>query len=82
MDTPNCANEAAGMASIRNVSSSKRIVRIFNHLARSSFDCPVGLCLCGLRGLRGDASRVIAKDSTDAPLRSEHYGSLLGNAAN
>src|SRR5208283_2037120 len=66
MATPNCANEAAGMASIRSVSNSKRIVRILNHLARSSFDCPVGLCGCGLRGVRGDASSVIDKNRTDA----------------
>src|ERR1022692_743014 len=56
MDTPNCANEAAGMASIRTASNSKRIVCILNHLARSSFDCPVLPCCCGLRGLRGLAS--------------------------
>src|SRR5579863_2649745 len=61
IDTPNCANDAAGMAKIRSVSNSKRIVRILNHLARSSFDCPVRPCRCGLRGVRGDASSVMAR---------------------
>jgi hypothetical protein len=56
MDTPNCANEAAGMASIRNVSSSKRIVRILNHLARSSFDCPIRTL--PLRAARSKRRRV------------------------
>jgi hypothetical protein len=32
IDTPNCANEVAGMASIRRASNTKRIVRILNHL--------------------------------------------------
>ena len=56
IDTPNCANEAAGMAKIRAASNIKRIVRILNHLARSSFDCPVVPRCCGLSGWNGDAS--------------------------
>src|SRR5208337_5014571 len=52
IDTPNCANRAAGRASIRTASNRKREVRILNHLARSSFDCPVQPCCCGLRGVR------------------------------
>ena len=52
MDTPNCAMEVAGMARIRKASNSKRMVRILNHLASSSFDCPVAPCGCELRGWR------------------------------
>jgi hypothetical protein len=65
IDTPNCANEVAGMASIRRASNTKRIVRILNHLyqiilesARLYFSC------CGLLGL--NRLRVNAKDSTEA----------------
>src|SRR5208282_5104432 len=54
MDTPNCANAATDMASIRSARDSKRILRILNHLARSSFGCPVLPCCCGLRGSNGD----------------------------
>jgi hypothetical protein len=32
MDTPNCANEMAGTATIRKASNRKRILRILNHL--------------------------------------------------
>src|SRR5208282_2819742 len=53
IDTPNCANEMAGMASIRKARNNKRILRILNHLARSSFGCPVLPCCCGLRGTNG-----------------------------
>src|SRR5580704_4601432 len=52
IDTPNCANKLAGMAIIRTANNRKREVRILNHLARSSFDCPVKRCCCGLRGVR------------------------------
>jgi hypothetical protein len=45
--TPNCASEATGIATIRSVSNSKRIVRILNHFARSSFDCPMNLVVAG-----------------------------------
>jgi hypothetical protein len=76
IDTPNCANEATGMASIRSASNSKRIVRILNHLARSSFDCPVVPCRCGLRGLNGDASMQGFHGCT---AKTVHYGSLFVN---
>jgi hypothetical protein len=76
IDTPNCANEATGMASIRSASNSKRIVRILNHLARSSFGCPVVPCCCGLRGLNGDASMQGFHGGT---AKSVHYSSLFVN---
>src|SRR5271165_7662605 len=79
MDTPNCANEAAGTASIRTASNRKRILRMLNHLCQIILRLPEGLCCCGLRGVRGDASSAISKDSTDASLRSVHYGSLFRN---
>jgi hypothetical protein len=50
IETPNCANEAADMAIIRRASDRKRMVRILNYLARSSFDCPVNLNCRELRG--------------------------------
>src|SRR5271169_6658072 len=74
IDTPNCANEAAGMASIKKASNRKRVVRILNHLARSSFDCPVAPCCFGLRGLNGDASM---QEFHGCAAKSEHYGSLF-----
>ena len=40
IDTPNCANEMAGMASIRKTRNSKRILRILHHLAGSILRLP------------------------------------------
>src|SRR5271157_345674 len=76
IDTPNCANEVAGMASMRKASNSKRILRILNHLARSSFDCPVLPCCCGLRGSNGDASMQGFHEGT---VKTVHYCSLFAN---
>ena|SRR5208282_5477689 len=78
IDTPNCANEMAGMANIRKARNSKRILRILNHLARSSFGCPVLPCCCGLRGLNGDASMQAFHRGTT---KSVHYCSLFADAA-
>ena len=73
-----CASEAAGMANRKSVSRSKRMVRILNPLAGSSFVCPIEpLSRRGLRGVNGDASGVMDKDSTGAPSPYVHYGSLL-----
>ena len=58
-DTPNCANEAAGMANIRTASSSKRMLRILNHLARSPVRLPgptLASAGCLVRGLASSAS--------------------------
>jgi hypothetical protein len=62
------------MASIRSASNSKWMVRILNHLARSSFDCPVVPCCCGLRGLNGDASMQGFHGCT---AKTVHYCSLF-----
>jgi len=64
------------MASIRKASNSKRILRILNHLARSSFGCPVLPCCCGLRGSNGDASMQGFHEGT---AKTVHYGSLFVN---
>src|SRR5208282_3793928 len=74
IDTPNCANAAADMASIRSARDSKRILRILNHLASSSFDCPVVPCCCGLRGWNGGASMQGFHGGT---AKSVHYSSLF-----
>src|SRR5216683_6794093 len=56
IDMLTCANDAADMASINSANNSERmegIIRTVLPFARSSFACPVLLCCCGLRGLRG-----------------------------
>lgn len=63
IETLNCANKLAGTASINTASNNKREIRILNHLAGSSFDCPIQRCGCGLRGVKGD--ELSYEDSTD-----------------
>src|SRR6266852_3398595 len=55
---PICANDAADMDSRTRVNNIVRMKRIclVSPLARSSFACPVSLCGCGLRGLKGTIS--------------------------
>src|SRR5690349_6785737 len=73
--TPNCANAAAGIENIRTASNHNRMLRIVNHLARSSFDCPILPWCCGLRGLKGD---VLLQGFHWDDSESVHYDSLLG----
>jgi hypothetical protein len=80
--TPNCANEEAGMANITSASNRKRILvkrilLILNHLARSSFDCPVLPCCCGLRGLKCGVSM---QGFHRSGFKSVHYDSLFADA--
>ena len=79
-ETTNCANEAAGMASIRSVSNNKRILCILNHLARSSFDLPG--CTLLLRAAWSKRRRVKRhRQGLHGPaVRSEHYGSLSASS--
>src|ERR1019366_2702025 len=56
---PICANAAADMTSTTSANNVERmgeILCIVIPLARSSFACPVSLCGCGLRGLKGTIS--------------------------
>jgi len=76
-DTTNCANEVAGMAIVRRASINKRMVRILNHLARSSFDCPVVLAGCGLCGLKRATRHIHKQGLQECIAESEHYGSVI-----
>src|SRR5271157_4714847 len=67
-DTANCANEAAGMATIRSASNNQRIVRILITFPDQSFVCPVLCCCCGLRGLKGTISE---RNVLKTPSRSQ-----------
>src|SRR5271168_1014797 len=79
IDTPNCANKLAGTANIRTANNRKREVRILNHLARSSFDCPVEPCCCGLRGLRAmDVDRRIPRIRLLSLCNTTHFGKHSG----
>jgi hypothetical protein len=59
IDIPIWANDAADIASITSANNSERMegmIRIALPLGRSSFACPVMLCICGLRGWTGAIS--------------------------
>lgn len=76
-ETTNCANEAAGMASIRSASNNKRMVRILITLP----DHPSIARLTLLLRAAWIEEATYAKDPTDAVSRSEHYGSPFVNVA-
>src|SRR5271163_3709765 len=76
IDTPICENKLAGMAIIRTASNRKRELRILGHLARSSFDCPVKLYGCGLRGVRA-LGRI--QEFHGCAAQSEQSDSLCSN---
>jgi len=59
IDTPNCADNVAGMAIIRKASNSKRTLRILNHLAQIILRLPGPTLLlraAWIERLRVDAS--------------------------
>ena len=74
IDTPNCANEAAGMASIRSASKSKRDGTHFESPCQIILRLPGSTLLLRAAWIEGRWVRF--KDSTDATAESVHYGSL------
>ena len=64
IDTPNCANKAAGMANIRIASNNKRMVRILITLPDHPSTARLCLAAAGCVDLNGDWIR--RKDSMHA----------------